>query len=328
MTDQKRDSHPKLPARMLRPDGSVDTGRLKAEASIAAVALHGTKLKRVGDEMQGLCPFHDERTPSFYVNEAKGTFYCHGCAVGGDVLDLYARLHDTDFLESCIALAGSDLDHHRRDPDPERDAVRRVLASRRATDEWRGAVSIEGTPAARYLSGRGVGEGVPGTIRFSRIPRFWQNDGSEGPRHPAMIAAAQDADGRVRGIQRTYVDEDGVRIGWAEPRLALGRMRGCALRLGPVSPRIMLAAATEDALSLRLMFPGATVWSAFGDANLAKVEFPSVVTEVVLCGDADGSGRAAVLAAHEAYRAKGIRTDELFPRAGKDFNEEWMALHA
>jgi DNA primase len=106
-------------------------------------------------------------------------------------------------------------------------------------------------------------------------------------------------------------------------------MRGGALRLGPVAPRIMLATATEDALSLARMHLGASVWAAFGDANLAHVSLPREVKEVVLCGDSDPQGRAAVADAAATFADRRIAVETLFPHAGaKDFNEEWVLLHA
>ena len=313
--------------RYARADGTIDVERLRRETSIAAVARGATDLKRCGAELRGLCPIHDEDTPSFHVNDAKGLYHCFGCGAGGDAIDLFGRLNDTGFVESCAALAGRGHSPSAG-ADPEKVAVERVLARRRAFEEWRRAKPIEGTPAETYLLSRGVGTGVPGSIRFSMVPRFWHDDGREGVRHPAMVAAVQDVDGRVVGIHRTFVDREGRKARRGEPRLALGRVRSCAIRLGPIAPQIMVATGIEDGLALRLMFPGATVWVTPGDANLPHLRPPRGVRRVVLCGDDDASGRAAVAAARTALAAMGVETDELFPRAGvKDFNEEWLVVH-
>ncbi|MBM7406383.1 MULTISPECIES: DUF7146 domain-containing protein [Sphingomonas] len=317
-----------LPARYVRPDGSIDTGKLKAEVSIAEVAAEATDLVQVGTEMRGLCPFHDENTASFFLNDSKGVYFCHGCAAHGDTIDLFSRLRKVDFPEACKALAGAET-RPVTIADGKADAAAKAANRARARDEWRTAGPVDGTVAETYLLSRAIGYSVPSTIRFGRTPRYWNDDGSPGPRHSAMIAGAQDADGRIVGIQRTYLDREGRKMRGGSPRLSLGRVRGTALRLGPVMPKIMLASAVEDALSLRLMFPGATVWSAFGDANLQHVEMPRGIWHVTVCGDADESGRAAVAAAREALGRKGIQTGELFPHGGaKDFNEEWVLLHA
>lgn len=317
-----------IPERLLNDRGRVDVERLKAEVSITAVASEATVLKPVGAEMRGLCPLHDENTPSFHVNEGKGAYNCFGCGAGGDVVDLFSRLHRVGFVEACTCLAGAES-RPLHAITPTNEAVRKVLARRRATEEWRRAILIEGTFAETYLLARGVGTGVPGSLRYGTVPRFWHEDGREGVRHPAMIAALQDENGKVVGIHRTFVDRGGRKSRRGEPRLALGRVRGCAVRLGPIAPRIMLCSGIEDGLALRMMFPGATVWVTPGDANMPHVRLPRGIWHTTVCGDADESGVAAVAATREALGGKGIQTDGLLPRArSKDFNEEWLALHA
>lgn len=318
-----------VPGRYLTDTGTIDTAKLKNDISIVAVAGDATELHRCGGEWRGLCPLHDERTPSFFVSEERQAWFCFGCGAGGDAIELESRLHNRGFLEACAALADEPNISGGWNANATQQREQRRINIGRAREEWHRAAPITGTPAECYLLSRHIHHDVPRSIRFSHVPRFWHDDGREGQRLPAMIAAAQDRDGRVVGIQRTFLDRDGRKSRRGEPRLALGRMRGSALRLGPVRPEVMLACATEDALALRLMFPGATVWSAFGDANLPHVALPPEVRKVTLCGDADAPGRAAVLAATKAYRAQGREVADLSPRGGaKDFNEEWLLMHA
>lgn len=305
--------------------GQIDVARLKTEISMVGVAGLITKLRPSGAEMKGLCPLHHEQTPSFFVNEAKGTFHCFGCGAGGDVIRFVQLVGKRSFLESCEWLVGSEWTC----PPDVRISVADAMAKRqtnvrRAKAEWRQGVSTTGTVVDTYLTSRGIGGNVPGCIRHSWVPRFWHADGTEGPREPAMIAACQDADGSVNGIQRLFLDKEGRKARRGSPRLCLGQIRGSALRLGPIRPEIMLAQSVEDALSLTRMFPGATVWAALGDSNLGHVVLPAEVRSVALCGDADGPGRAAVEAAQGAYQALGIAVRTLFPRVGKDFNEELL----
>lgn len=61
--------------------------------SILDLARRHVDLRHAGgDEWVGLCPFHEERTPSFRVNTEKGVYYCHGCGAGGGTKDLAERL--------------------------------------------------------------------------------------------------------------------------------------------------------------------------------------------------------------------------------------------
>ena len=64
------------------------------------------KLKREGREYVCLCPFHQERTPSFKINDAKGLFYCFGCGVGGDIFDFVQHYDKCDFTTACEYLGG------------------------------------------------------------------------------------------------------------------------------------------------------------------------------------------------------------------------------
>lgn len=317
-----------LPARYMDANGRIDVARIKAETSIAKVAAEATDLKKSGDEWKGLCPFHPEVTPSFFVNEGKGMYHCFSCSAGGDVIDLHQRLHPVDFRQACLDLVGTATIVPPMLENPVLVAMRRAESVRRARQIWQEATPIGWSLSETYLTNRGIGHAVPGSIRHSHVARWWDADGREGRREPAMIAALQDREGRVAGIQRTFLDGDGRKSTRGTPRLSLGRVRGCAVRIGPVAETVMLAASVEDGLAVRLMFPGASVWAAVGDGNLPHVRFPAEVRRVIVCGDADAPGRAAAAAAIAAYAAASLAVEDLVPRAGKDFNEEWLLLHA
>jgi hypothetical protein len=57
------------------------------------------ELKRSGSGMKGCCPFHDEKTPSFYVSDQKGIYKCFGCGVGGDAIDFVMKIDGKEFHE-------------------------------------------------------------------------------------------------------------------------------------------------------------------------------------------------------------------------------------
>ena len=63
------------------------------------------KLKKTGGSLKGLCPFHNEKTPSFSVSPDKQLFYCFGCGVGGNVLDFVIKRENLDFVEAVTSLA-------------------------------------------------------------------------------------------------------------------------------------------------------------------------------------------------------------------------------
>ena len=64
------------------------------------MVLRYTKLRRRGKEYQGLCPFHNEDTPSFMVDPEKGLFYCHGCRKGGDIISFIKYKEGASYAEA------------------------------------------------------------------------------------------------------------------------------------------------------------------------------------------------------------------------------------
>ena len=145
--------------------------RVRDATDLVELAGSYTELRRAGnDRMVGLCPLHDERTPSFTVSPSKQLFKCFGCDAGGDVLSLVQLKEGLDFpaaLEVLARRAGIEL--QREDGDPRAQAQRRRRA--RALEPLDRAASFyaqhlrcsrspEATRAAEYLAARGIGETV------------------------------------------------------------------------------------------------------------------------------------------------------------------------
>jgi DNA primase len=82
-----------------------DIARVRAATDFVAVAGEHMALRRVGTRWVGLCPFHNEKTPSFSVNAELGFFYCFGCGAKGDVITFVRELEHLDFVESVEKLA-------------------------------------------------------------------------------------------------------------------------------------------------------------------------------------------------------------------------------
>jgi DNA primase len=116
--------------------------------------------------LQGLCPFHDERTPSFGIDPVEKLYHCFGCGVGGDVFAFVMETEGLDFgaaLETLADRYGVELDREAEDP---REAARRqqrdrLLALLERTAAYYVRVlweSAEAAPAREYLAGRGLEE--------------------------------------------------------------------------------------------------------------------------------------------------------------------------
>lgn len=77
----------------------------KSKCDIAKVVSHYVSLEKVGSNYRGLCPFHEEKTPSFYVNVDKGFFHCFGCGASGDVIEFVKRIENISFVEAVQKVA-------------------------------------------------------------------------------------------------------------------------------------------------------------------------------------------------------------------------------
>jgi DNA primase len=78
---------------------------IKERVNIVDIISGYVNLKKSGDNFVGLCPFHNEKTPSFTVNEKKGVFHCFGCGAGGDVISFLTRIRNEGFNDTVRYLA-------------------------------------------------------------------------------------------------------------------------------------------------------------------------------------------------------------------------------
>ena len=101
------------------------------------------ELRKRGRQHWGLCPFHSEKTRSFAVSEEKNLYYCHGCHIGGDVIDFIERIEGVDFKTAVRKLG---MESYR--PSPEQLEVRRE-AKRIAS--WVSATSAKICEALREI---------------------------------------------------------------------------------------------------------------------------------------------------------------------------------
>ena len=85
--------------------GSSFIDEIKSKVNIVDVIGREVPLKQSGSNFKGLCPFHNEKTPSFMVNEQKQIFNCFGCGEKGDVIHFVQRFNNIEFMEACEKLA-------------------------------------------------------------------------------------------------------------------------------------------------------------------------------------------------------------------------------
>lgn len=303
---------------------------LKARHNISDLVGRYTALKRAGPrEMVGLCVFHQERTPSLRTNDDSGLFYCFGCGHSGDQVRFVQLKEGLSFMDALRFLGAANLptvDDAERARRRETASAERKQAILDARSFFADAEAIEETQGAQYLAARGIVAPYPPTLRFARVPS-WQDAETRrwGRRRPAIICGCQDTTGTFNGIQRIFVDGD--RPDKAAVKLTLGRVRGSALRLGPVQSEIVVTEGPEDGLSLRQGLPGRSVWASCGTGLLPSIEFPPEVDSVLIAGQNNAAGRAAVTAAGDAYLARGLAVREMYPAAEfDDWNDELRGI--
>lgn len=299
------------------------------------ISRHTDLRKRGAREMVGLCCFHAERTPSLEVNDDKGTFYCHGCGASGDAISFLTKREGMTFRQAVEVLSGeefptiSEEERARRKAESEAKQAHRLAVARSI---WASAVPAKGTPAEVYARARGITIDLPPSVRFAMTPR-WRNEetGEVGRDHPAMVCALQGEDGKIVGVQCIFLADGGRRKYEAvrpdgskgKVKLTFGLLVGGAFRLGPATDTVIVCEGPEDGLSLAQVLPGRTVWVSCGTAALSKINFPSAVRTVVLAGDNNAAGRAAVAQAHTVYAEQGRAVEEVFPDAPfKDWNDQ------
>ncbi|HEX5983863.1 MAG TPA: DNA primase [Solirubrobacterales bacterium] len=155
--------------------------RVKQAADIVEVVSAHTDLRRQGARYVGLCPFHEERTPSFSVEPQEKLYHCFGCGVGGDVIKFVEEKEGLGFTEAVELLAdryGVELEREQEDPQAERRRERRRrleqllerAAAFYANYLWE---SGEAAKARDYLAGRGLGEEVLRAFGVGYAPSAW-----------------------------------------------------------------------------------------------------------------------------------------------------------
>lgn len=138
---------------------------LKYRSDMATVAQRYVNLRKSGRGYVGLCPFHNEKTPSFYVFEDTQSFYCFGCGAGGDVITFIRQIENLDYVDAVKFLAaqcGLEVPEEAADDSTAR-LRKRILEMNRAAARFFYAClkSPEGAPGRRYFKKRQL---LPSTI--------------------------------------------------------------------------------------------------------------------------------------------------------------------
>ncbi len=147
--------------------------QIKDRLSIVDVVSGYVKLDRAGSTMRARCPFHAEKTPSFFVSPERGTYHCFGCGVGGDIFSFIEAIEGLDFkgaLKVLAERAGVELVFERggREKKDERDRLFELMEA--ATIFYSSRLSEE---AKKYLHERGITEATIKEFRLGLAGAGW-----------------------------------------------------------------------------------------------------------------------------------------------------------
>ena len=327
---------------------------IRTRADIVEVIGAHVRLKRAGRNFVGLCPFHNEKTPSFSVNPERGFFHCFGCGAGGTVFNFMMRTEGLNFPEAIESLArryGVTLPERGGETGPgagERDAALR--ANQTAADFfvhvlWK---TPDGAVARDYLAARGVAAETARTFRLGFAPE-----------RPANLARALEKRGLLTAAVRLgLVKQDGagtrdmfrgrlmfpIRDGQGRVLAFGGRVLDQRLPKyinSPESPlysksrnvyglyeaRAAIASA-DRAIVVEGYLDAIAVWQAGFKETIASLGTALTVDQlrlvgrqtrnVLACFDGDAAGRKASLRALEIFLAAGLLGRGIFIPPGFD----------
>jgi DNA primase len=163
----------------------ADIQLVRERVDIADVIGERVTLRNAGGgNLKGLCPFHDERSPSFNVTPARGVYHCFGCGVGGDAITFLTELDGLTFVEAVERLAAraglkltyEDVDGRvQRGPSGAPGLKQRLLDAHTAAAEFYTAklLSPEALTARQFLTARGFDRDAAATFGCGYAPDSW-----------------------------------------------------------------------------------------------------------------------------------------------------------
>jgi len=323
-------------------DASVEA--VRAAVEIQRLVEDYVRLRKSGGTYKGLCPFHQERTPSFTVSPARGTFKCFGCGEGGDAIAFVQKIEQVDFPGAIELLArrfGVELEYEESSPEQERKRQRddrlRALLERAAVFYTRVLWDSEQGAAAReYLASRGLGDEICREFRLGYAPGgalLVRRALQEGYMEEELLAVGlgnrrgndyfqrrivfplADARGRVRGFQaRRLHDDDPLQAKYVNsPEGELFRKGDLLYGLDGArqaiakEDRAVIVEGNTDVIALRQAGFApvvASMGTALTEAQLR--ELARLTKRLFLCFDADAAGQDATLRGMELAVRQGF----------------------
>ena len=323
-------------------DSSVDA--VKSAAEILPLVEDYVRLRKAGGTYKGLCPFHQERTPSFTVTPARGTFKCFGCGEGGDAISFVEKLENVDFVGAIEHLAkrfGVEIEYEEISPEADRARRQKERLGQlleRATAFYERLLwdSDQAAFVREYLASRALGDEVCRQFRLGYAPggptltRRAAQEGFEGDELLAaglanrrgndyfnrrLLFPLADARGNVRGFQaRKLHDDDPLQAKYVNSPESDVFKKGdllygldTARQAIAKQDRAVVVEGNTDVLALR-QAGFEPVVASMGTALTERQlrELNRLTKRLFLCFDADAAGQDATLRGMELAVAQGF----------------------
>jgi DNA primase len=149
--------------------------QIKDRLSIADVVSSYLKLERAGQNFRARCPFHNEKTPSFFVSPARGSYHCFGCNRGGDIFTFVEDIEGASFAEALKTLADRAGVKLTQAGNKEREENKRSYDLLEAATKFYESNLLRSSAVKDYVKGRGLKEDTVRSFRLGFAPDGWSN---------------------------------------------------------------------------------------------------------------------------------------------------------
>ena len=247
----------------------------------------------------------------------------------GDLLDLIglnrglSSIHESmeearHFLAQPHPLQAMKQAPSRPAPAGSPDAARRL---------FRAGQPVPGTPAEAYLRGRGITASLAWpALRFHPSVYYREAEHALLEVWPALLAAVTDLEGRITGIQRTWLDpRRRTKAPVTNPRRALGHLLGNGVRFGVATDIVAAGEGLETMLALKSVLPSLPTVAGLSANHLAALDFAPTLRRLYIARDNDAAGLKATSQLHRRCEAAGIEVRDLVP-VHDDFNVDLCCL--
>lgn len=156
---------------------SSSVEQIKERLSIVDVISSYLKLEKAGINYKAVCPFHNEKSPSFFVSATRGSFYCFGCGAKGDIFTFVEQFEGLDFkgaLESLAKRAGVKLEAYKGTDKAERTEKDRLLELMEYATLFYEGQFEKNAEAREYIEKRGVTKETIKAFRIGYAPKEWR----------------------------------------------------------------------------------------------------------------------------------------------------------